>query len=109
MPQRQVRTVPDCAGDREDFTCAVLGAVGRARRCATTGAGDGDSADNRGCAEVTVYRRHFCCGAEATLGFAVHCCEHAATSSNSLGEHSVQETVDFPQVQFLPDVRWRPG
>ena len=50
-------------------------------------------------------RRHLCCGQEATLGFAVHCCEHAVTSCSSLGEHSVQKTVDFPQVQFLPDVR----
>ena len=41
LPQRQVRTVPNCAGDREDFTGAVLGSVGRARRRATTGAGDG--------------------------------------------------------------------
>ena len=59
-----------------------LGVVGRARRCATTCAGDGpDSADNRGGAAVAGFRRgrrHFCCGAEATPGLSVHCCERAA-------------------------------
>ena len=66
-----------------------VGEVGRARRCATTGARNGpDSVDNRGGAAVAVYRRgrrHFCCGAEATPGLSVRCCEHAAASSSSPG------------------------
>ena len=82
VPQRQVRTVPNCAEYREDSTGAVLGAA--------TSAGEGDSAENRGGAAVAVCsrcRRHPCCGAEANPSFAV------------------QKTVDFQQVQFLTDVR----
>ena len=48
VPQRQVRTVPNCAGTVKTSQVQFLGDVGRARRCATKGAGDGpDSADNR--------------------------------------------------------------
>ena len=41
--------------NRAAFTDAVLGLVGHARRCATTGAGDGDSVENRGGATVAVF------------------------------------------------------
>ena len=44
-----------CAGDRAAFTGAVLGAVGRGRCCATSGAGDGDSVESRGVATVAVF------------------------------------------------------
>ena len=45
-------------------------------------------AENRRSAAVAVGgrgRRHPCCDAEATPGLGVLCCEHAATSSSSLG------------------------
>ena len=64
-----------------------LGEVGRARCCA------------RGGASVAVYRRGRC---PVWLFTAVNIQRHVPAV---LGEHPVQKTKNFPQVQFLADVR----
>ena len=87
--QRQVRTVPTYAKDSEDFTGVVLVRGWSRQSLRNDRCWDGpDSTENRDGAAVAVChraRRHSCCGVEANPGFGVHCCEHAATSSSSLG------------------------